>query len=77
MIFSPGGPWIVIWPRLKVSPVALVLAKGAPAGIRRDLGVAARGERKPCRATPGLDHSANGMARYYPLSVECESRPKG
>jgi hypothetical protein len=117
--FSPGGPWIVIWPRLKVipvspsgrwyarrvgvaaareineipagrppteesrlraagiSPVALVLAKGAPAGIRHDLGVAARGERKPVRATTRLDHSANGMARYHPLPVERESRPNG
>jgi hypothetical protein len=39
--FSPGGAWIGNWPRVKFGSIALILAKGVPGGIRRDLGVAA------------------------------------
>ena len=39
--FSPDRPFIGDWPRLIVGLIGLILAKGMPRGIRRNLGGAA------------------------------------
>ena len=52
-IFRRARRRIGIWPRLISSTFAVILVKGVPGRIRRNGGVAARGERKPCRVTTG------------------------